>query len=110
MKIIKVLFLVVATISSDALSRAHYNKVVDQVQIDSSSGCLLFSLEGVTEADPVKPNGPWFSMHPDNASKQAVLSVLLLSHASGSQVKVTTTGGTQCGHAEFHTVRLQSKS
>lgn len=70
----------------------------------------MFTLKRVSEADPVKPNGEWFSMHPDNPSKDSILSILMLSHTTGALLKVSTTGNTQCGHAEFVTVRLQAKS
>lgn len=84
-------------------------KKVSQVQVHAGNGCLYFTLEGVTEADPVVSGQPWFTLEPENTHQKEFLSLLMLAYASKTNVKVATTGKktSGCGYAQILYVRLQ---
>lgn len=89
---------------------AHYGKTVGNIQVDSTSGCLYFTLNDVAEADPIKPSSEWFTVGPNSVGHQQTLSILMLAYASGATVKATTTGSLACGYAELDVLRLERKN
>lgn len=99
-------FLLVLLGSSYVDAKEHYNKKVNNVQVNASNGCIYFTLDGVSEADPVVADQPWITVAAENESKQAVLGLLMMAQASNSDVKVVTTGSKACGYAAVHYVRV----
>jgi len=102
--------LVLSTISSFALGVSHYGKKVANVQVSPSSGCVYFTLKGVSEADPVTPGNQWFTLAADAPGLDHVMSLLLMSYATGETLKVSTTGTKVCGYAGAGTIRLEAKN
>ena len=100
-------FIVVLVFASVHVAAAeHYAKKVNNVQVNALNGCIYFTLDGVAEADPVMPGQPWITVASDSASKQEVLSLLMMAQASKSNVKVVTSGEKACGYAGVHYVRV----
>jgi hypothetical protein len=51
------------TIAHPANAVEHSNKLVSELQaVNPTTDCFFFRLEGVAQADPVKPNDQWFAM------------------------------------------------
>jgi hypothetical protein len=65
-----------------------------------NANCLFFQLTGVTQADPVNPNSPWFAILPTQNGYSEIAAMLIAAHVSGINVEVVTTGaaaGGACG-------------
>jgi hypothetical protein len=79
---------------------AWVNKNVSQIQSTyTGSDCFYFTLEGVTEADPVVPGAIWFAIpRTQNGSKDAY-AMLLAAKLSGAPLRVHTNGTVSCGYA-----------
>lgn len=105
-RFLKFQIFLVAMISPNAVGAEHYGKKVNNVQVNASNGCIYFTLDGVTEADPVAPGEPWITVASENESKQEVLSLLMMAQASKSDVKVMTSGQIVCGYAGVHYIRV----
>jgi hypothetical protein len=74
--------------------------------MNTSTDCFFFILTGVTQADPVKPNDPWFAIpRTQNGAKDAY-AMLLSAKVAGSVVQVQTTGQLACGYAAVGYVAL----
>ena len=76
------------------------NKTVSQIQSTYvGSDCFYFTLDGVTEADPVLPGAMWFAIpRTQNGSKDAY-AMLLAAKLSGQPLRVHTNGTLSCGYA-----------
>ena len=78
----------------------NYTATVNQVQWSFLDSCLFFSLVGVTQADPINPNSPWFAVVPTQTGFSQVYAMLLSGKLAGSTIYVVTTGsaaGSTCG-------------
>lgn len=78
----------------------HTSNEIETIQSADSRPCSFFRLKGVTEADSVVPNNPWFAVPITHHDYNVIASILLTAYTTGALVGVTTTGGIQCGHAE----------
>lgn len=99
-----------ALMSNLAFGVAHYGKQVENVQVDPSNGCIYFTLKGVAEADPVKPGNQWFTLNGSAPGANHIMSLLLMSYATGETLKVSTTGTSVCGYAGASVIRLEAKN
>jgi hypothetical protein len=92
--------------ANPASADSHYSKTVSLLQI-AVSGCYFFQLTGVTQADPVVANSPWFAIQTSKANAREMYAILLSARLQGTTVsRVLTSGSTVCGHAEVGTIDL----
>ena len=84
--------------SSWAVSYNGYQ--VDVVRPGGDRPCTLFTLAGVSQADPVLPGSNWFTIPPTTPGYKEMVATLLLAKATGRNVDVATTGTvpSECGH------------
>ncbi len=76
-------------------------KTVQYLQPDGTNAdCYYFTLNGVSQADPVNPGSPWFGVsrtaHP---GAKELFAVLLAARLTGTPINVNTTGSLECGYA-----------
>jgi hypothetical protein len=91
-----------------ALATTHSNKAVGQIQVThAAEDCFWFSLEGVTEADPVTAGNPWFAIPRTQYGARDAYAALLAAKLSGQTVTVTTNGSVSCGYATAYVVTIQ---
>lgn len=92
--------------SSSSYAVEHIGKKVSVVQSSTTTNCVYIQLENVLEADPVKPNSPWFAVAKDNASKADVLGIAMTAFTADLSVTVKTTNSIVCNQAEISNIRL----
>jgi hypothetical protein len=105
---LKSLLMVAACVWAPANSFAldHYGKTIQKIEVAQAS-CHYFILNGVSEADPVVPNSPWFAIPTSHAHAKELYTMLLTARASGMALdRVKTTGNVVCGHAEVSLIDL----
>ena len=74
----------------------------------NTTGCHFFKISGVTQADPVVPNSPWFAI-PVTAGSNAkeLLALVMTARITGTPLsRVVANGNIACGAAELGTVDL----
>jgi len=92
---------------SIALATTHINKTVGSLQSTYSGGdCFYFTLQGVTQADPVAPGSPWFTIPRSQYGSKDAYAMLLAARLSGTLVTVNTNGTTACGYPIATEVRM----
>jgi hypothetical protein len=98
-----------AAITSSACAAVAYNgKTVGNLQgFYDGADCFYFKLNGVTEADPIKANDPWFAISRSQYGTKDALAVLLAAKVSGMTVHVSTRGTLVCGYAGVAEVTLE---
>ena|SRR5437868_9538604 len=70
-----------------------------------NSDCILFTLEGVTEADGSVQNNPWYSIPRSQFGSKDAYAMLLAAKLSGQSVWVAPTGlASTCGYAGVYQV------
>jgi len=85
--------------NGSALYAKEWVKVsVQETQVDGRN-CFFFLLNGVTEADPAVPKGPWFAIPTSAANYQVMVATVLSAKLSNSTLHVLTDGTTSCGWA-----------
>jgi hypothetical protein len=67
-------------------------------------GCFFFTLEGVSEADPVLPGSYWFAVPITYQGYKELVSLLYLDKATGTTINVVTSGKTACGFSTIQCV------
>lgn len=78
----------------------HVNKRVSLLQSTSNAvDCFFFALEGVGEADPVKPGDQWFAFPRSQYGSKDAYAMLLSAKLAGATVTVHTSGQMACGYA-----------
>lgn len=83
-----------------ALSVAWVNKNVGTIQSTYSvTDCFYFTLDGVTEADPVLPGSAWFAVSRSQLGSKDAYAMLLSAKLAGQPLRVHTNGTLSCGHA-----------
>jgi hypothetical protein len=97
-----------ALIAHPANAVEHSSKLVSELQaVNPTTDCFFFRLEGVAQADPVKPNDPWFAMSRSHSGATATFALLLAARVSGLPLSlVATTGQLVCGYAQVASVLL----
>jgi hypothetical protein len=61
--------------------------------------CIYFTLEGVAEADPVKPGDPTFAIPRSQFGSKDAYAMLLSAKLTGQSVRVLTRGTLACSYA-----------
>lgn len=77
----------------------YFAQLVGEVFPPDSIPCIIFTLVGVAQADPVAPGSPWFALSPTSPNFQAQYAALLVAAAGGQTVTIVTSGTTVCGYA-----------
>ena len=70
--------------------------------------CTFFQLVGVAQADPVKPNDPWFVIRQAHPGYKEMLAILMSAKLTSRNVIVSTAGSVpaECGEVEAYVVQL----
>lgn len=69
--------------------------------------CIYFTLQGVAEADPVKPGDPTFAIPRAQYGSNDAYAMLLAAKLSGQAVRVITRGTLACGYASVSQIMIQ---
>lgn len=94
--------------SAPSFAITHSNKSVSQLQSTwASADCIFFTLDGVSEADPVKPGNTWFAIDRTQFGAKDAYAMLLSAKISGTSVTVRTSGTLACGWASVESVIMQ---
>lgn len=72
-----------------------------------SADCIYFKLEGVAQADPIKPGEPLFAISAAQPQAKNAYAALLASKVSGGTLLVRTRGNLVCGYAGVATIILE---
>jgi hypothetical protein len=93
--------------ASSAFSMAsHYSKSVSMIEVAAGS-CYFFQLEGVTQADPLSPNVPWFAIPIGQLNAKEMYAVLMTVRVTGGTLQRVLTGDdTACGAPRVITIDL----
>ncbi|MDP5277681.1 hypothetical protein Q9Q95_01990 [Sphingomonas sp. DG1-23] len=83
----------------------HTAKRVEGILADSRP-CVFFTLDGVSLADALVPDSPYFALSKSHASYAELNALLLTAKATGRPVTITTSGSTVCGHAAVEFVLM----
>jgi len=84
------------------------NRSVGQLQSTyDGADCIYFTLEGVAEADPVKPGDAWFAIPRTQYGAKDAYAMLLAAKLTGKTVFVSTRGTLSCGYAAVSQVLMQ---
>jgi hypothetical protein len=96
---IKTSFAAIATLTfnNPASATLHPDTQVDAILVDARP-CVIFSLVGVAEADPITP-GPNFALSKSHPNYAELNAMLLTAKATGRKVRVSTDGTLACGIA-----------
>lgn len=82
-------------------------QVATVISTYDSADCIYFTLEGVTEADPVKPGDPTFAIPRSQYGSKDAYAMLLAAKLSGQPVRVLTRGTLACNYAAVAQVMMQ---
>jgi hypothetical protein len=69
--------------------------------------CFYFTLQGVPEADPIKPGEPTFAIPRTQYGAKEGYAMLLSAKLSGRTVRVLTRGTISCGYASVAEVMME---
>lgn len=106
-RFVKTSLVALALVPFLALAGYWENKNVAKLQSTYAGGnCFYFTLEGVTQADPVVPSNPWFTIPRTQYGAGDAYSMLLAARIAGVPVTVHTNGTTACGYAVATEVRM----
>jgi len=84
------------------------DRTVGQLQSTyDGADCIYFTLEGVAEADPVKPGDHWFAIPRTQYGAKDAYAMLLAAKLTGKTVFVSTRGTLSCGYAAVSQVIMQ---
>lgn len=93
-------FVITAGITArSAEAESHLGKIVSIFNTPDGRGCAFFQLQGVTQADPVRPGNAWFAIPKTAEGYNEMVSILLMSRSKGMAMQGVYTDGTlSCGH------------
>ena len=98
---------VIVFFSTAGQAASHLNKTVTTVHSPDWRPCTFFQLDGVTQADPVAPNNPWFAVQTTYIGHDVIVSILLTALTTNKEVHVETSGSLICnGLAAVTSVRI----
>ena len=84
-----------------------YGKTVAMVSSTyDGADCVYFTLNGVTEADPIKPGDPTFAFPRSQFGSKDGYAMLLAAKIAGQPVRVVTRGTLACGYAAVAQIML----
>ena len=97
-------------LAANAAHATNYNGYqVDIVRPGGDRPCTLFMLVGVTQADPVAPGSPWFSIPATGTpGYKEMVATLLAAKMGARNIDVVTTGAVpaDCGHPGVSVILL----
>lgn len=80
-------------------------KSVGHLQASAAEAdCFFFTLEGVTEADAVRPGSPWFAVSRSQYGARDAYAMLLVAKLTGQPINISTNGTLSCGFATANAV------
>jgi hypothetical protein len=104
------IFAVVVAVSTPLVCNAMLDWNGKQVAMLSSTydgaDCIYFTLEGVAEADPVKPGDPTFAIPRTQNGSRDAYAMLLSAKLAGQPVRVLTRGTLTCGYASVAQIMM----
>jgi hypothetical protein len=111
MKMKTALVAIVAVLVTLAAARSdaviYENKMIGTIQpFIAGDNCFYFTLQGVTEADPVKPGSPWFAISRSDTGAKDAMATLLSAKYQGIAIRVFSNGTLTCGYASASVVQL----
>ena len=84
------------------------NKTVGRLSAAyDGADCTYFTLQGVSEADPVKPGDPTFAIPRTQFGAKDGYAMLLAAKISGKTVRVITRGTLSCGYASVAEILME---
>ena len=98
-----------ASMSWQAHSQVVYTgkKITTLYGFYDSADCIYFKLEGVTQADPIKPNEPLFAIARTKGGAKEAFATLLAAKITRTPPWVRTRGNVVCGYAGVAEVILE---
>ncbi len=88
-----------------AATTQYTGKNISVLETVPTDDCVYFQLEGVTEANPVVPNGVWFGVSLSQPSGKALYAQLLAARLSSVPLgRVLANGSQVCGVAAAYFV------
>lgn len=104
MKVKILVFLMVCI--SFASAGTNYNEKIGIIRSPDSRPCLLFQLEGVTDAGG--SGNPWFAIKQDHIGYDEIVSIMLAAKLSDRAIQVGTNNVPVegCGHVEVTVIHL----
>ena len=84
----------------------HTSKQVGQFLPPDGRACAFFQLQGVAEADPIRPGNNWFALPTSQNGYKEIMATLLTAKATDKTVTVRTKNQLACGNAEVQHVIL----
>lgn len=81
---------------------------VGMIRSPDGRPCTFFTLNGVSVADPILPNSPWFVIPQSAVGYKEMLALLVSAKLTAKPLFVSTTGSvnTACGAAEAYVVTV----
>ena len=91
-----------------AQAAQYYGKTVGKLQgFYDDADCFYFQLNGVSEADPVKPGDAWFAVSRTQYGAKDAYAMLLAAKISGKTVNVSTRGTLTCNYAGIAEITME---
>jgi hypothetical protein len=106
---IVILFLLSAALPSAAFAMLDWaNKSVGMLSSTyDGADCYYFTLQGVAEADPIKPGDPMFAIPRAQYGAKDGYAMLLGAKLAGRTVRVLTRGTIACGYASVAQIMME---
>jgi hypothetical protein len=85
--------ILLSALAPQAMPSTHSSKLVTAIQPPNiDADCLYFQLAGVTQADAIAPNSPWFAIPRAQNGFKEMYALLLTARVSQIAISVNTTG------------------
>ncbi len=91
--------LLLSSIIFSVPARAVNSTATIQFVLMDNRACAFFTLDGVTQADPIAPGSPWFAIPKTASNYSELFSLLASSKYTGKAITATTDGTLSCGFA-----------
>lgn len=102
------IFAIAISVCAPSFGMVWSNKNVGRLSSTyDSADCIYFTLEGVTEADPIKPGDPMFAIPRTQYGAKDGYAMLLSAKLTGQPVFVVTRGTLACGYASVAQILMQ---
>ena len=102
-----ILLMLAATLAlQPAVAAQHGGKKVLDLHVDDYRECVMFRLEGVSEADPVKPGQPWFVLSKSHPRFAEAYGLLVAARVGNVPVNIVTTGAAVTGCDGYAGVKI----
>lgn len=85
--------------ASTAAVQTYSAKRVFEMHVETTRPCVLFRLDGVTDADPANPGSPWFAVLRTHSAYNELFAMLLSAKVSNRNISIYTDGITTAADA-----------